>query len=479
MKAKGKDSPQKVREGYDLGRTKSVPGVLPSSLEAEIAVLGSALLDQEAAEKVFLSVKLEEFCENSHKILFKAMCFVFQREGKCDLILLSDALGDALSEVGGLQYLEQIVESVASPAMVDRHIRTLKEKSRLRDLIRVGESLVDRARRQEGSSLEIASDASVEIDRSVSDIQPDVLQTSDLVTQYMDELSDRLTRSKRGTGFPDIDVHLTEGFAAGRLSIIGGRPRVGKSALTTSVIVSLLRRGHSVFFATLEMDAVSQVDRIVSSLTGIPLRCLLGNEPLIPYQLRRIFEIMEKIERWKLVTYEGEVPTVMWLVRLARAWHIRTPFDVVVIDLLDYIDEMQQHQGQAQVIEKWIKRLRKIAKQMGWHILLVAQLSRATEKDSKEYVPRLEHFKGSGGFEQTADLVFLLYRPRVYDSDSGEEDVCFVHCAKQRQGEQFTARLIYNGPCVQFLPWRPLKGSVQSEGGVYRGRYSSAGLRVP
>jgi len=257
-----------------------------------------------------------------------------------------------------------------------------------------------------------------------------------LVSRRIKGLEQRQEGAELLTGFPSLDSHLSRGFAKGEFSIIAARPSVGKSSLKSNIIRNLCGGGYSVLSITPQQGFDVECDRMDALMLGIPLLDILRIRGWEQNDPRRemLAENQESIARnWRLYYEEARLIDFSLVVqRLMRMKVDGVSPDVVFIDLVDKLLDVNVVQNKPQAINKVLGRVVEAAHRFQTHFCLLVQIRRPGAK-MRALRPNLDELKDSGGYEEDADLVLLLYREGMHDRDV-LDDVIEIQIAKQRNG---------------------------------------------
>jgi replicative DNA helicase len=235
--------------------------VPPQNIEAEIAVLGSMLLDREAIARAIEFLEETAFYKEANKKIYQAIVKLYDENQAIDIVTLIEELKkrNILDEIGGPAYITELANSIPTSANVEHYARIVREKYLLRSLINTATQIVS-------ESFEPSSEVEELLDRAeklIFDITSDkkrelhVYAMKDVVKESIETI-DRLYQRKENitgipTGFHDMDV-MTAGLQKSDFVVLAGRPSMGKSALATSIVehAGLVAKVPCAFFS-LEM----------------------------------------------------------------------------------------------------------------------------------------------------------------------------------------------------------------------------------
>lgn len=426
----------------------------PQAIDAEMAVLGSIMLDDESVGKVVDMLNGDCFYRSAHRKIFNAALLLYERSVPVDVITLSEELKrqKILEEVGGSFYLTELAECIPSAANVEYHARIVLEKYLLRKLIEESASIAH-------DCYEGASDVYDVLDRaeqrifSLSDKQ--LRSTFEHIDPIMHETMETIAKyhERRGlvtgvaTGYTKLD-ELTSGFQPGELIIVAGRPSMGKTAFCLNLSRNAsVEAEMPVGFFSLEM-----------SKRQLALR-LLCAEARVDAHAVRTGTLSE--DQWpKLSTcvgvlaeapvYIDDTPGISVLELRAKARRLKKEKNIKMI-MIDYLQLMQGPRGaesRQQEISVISRSLKALAKELDVPVVALSQLSRAVEMRGGDRRPMLSDLRESGAIEQDADMVLFIYRPEFYGKTEDEEGrslegMAEIIIGKQRNGPVGTVHLSF------------------------------------
>lgn len=449
----------------------------PHSLEAEMSLLGSMILDHRVVGEVIGIVpNADYFYSEAHAAIFEALVKTYDVHRSGDLVQLTEALKnkEILSEVGGQDYLLQLAESVPSAVNAPHYARIVRDKAQLRRLIdAAGQMLYDAyhaADVADSGSREILDKAEqliFQIAEQSIGIDSEKLET--LLEQALDML-DALHRSGRtitgiATGFYDLD-EMTSGLQKGEMVIVAARPSMGKTAFALNLAEQVAFGGsphdekgpHTpVGFFSMEMSKQSVVQRLLSAHSGVDSHKMRRNI-LSQDDFRSLAMSCGKLS--EAPVYIDDTPGLTVLMLRAKARRMVAQHGVRCI-FVDYLQLMsapsaarESRQAEVSTISRGMKAL---ARELNIPVICLAQLNRQAElRDGNR--PRMADLRESGSLEQDADVIMLLHREEYYHLQSpkwAEENpdkvgIAEVIIAKQRNGPTGTVELRWNASTTRF-----------------------------
>jgi len=419
----------------------------PHNLEAERAVLGAILLDNLSLGSVLELIEAEDFYSEAHKKIFSAIVAMSDRSEPADIITLGNAMRDQkqLDQVGGLAYLSELVDNVASAANVAHYARIIKEKAVTRSLIGAASKMLDSAYSPEKSTDEAINEAQqVILSLSMARGKRRLQTAREIAKQTFAMIEER---SKRGdvltglsTGLRKLD-ELTLGLQAGELFIIAARPGMGKTALAIGIARHVAQEGTPVFFYSAEMPAQTLMVRMLSGATGID-----------SHQLRRgavfgsswtsLARAAESIGRIPLFIDDGADVTPAELRATARRVKAEHGIGLLIVDYMQLMKANGRYETREREVAEISRTLKGIARELNIPVIGLSQLNRKVE-DRPNRTPQLSDLRESGAIEQDADVIAFIYR----DEAQGTAE---INIAKHRNGPPGTFRLRFDAKTQMF-----------------------------
>jgi replicative DNA helicase len=417
----------------------SIYKVPPHNLEAEQAILGSILINNDALNQVVDILSREDFYREAHAHIFEGMLTLYNRDDPVDLITLSQVLKekDALEKVGGTDYLASLAEGTSTSAGIIYHSEIVKDLATRRCLISQcshisevcfkptndTEEVLDLA---EQSIFEIAER---NIDQSFSSLHEVVKESFKKLetTSHKDNFITGIS-----TGFTDLD-NLTSGLQPSDLIIIAGRPSMGKTALALNIA----------YHAALEDKVSVAVFSLEMSRLQLGIR-LLGLDAMIDaWRLRRgslqddeWVRLTDSANRLsELPLYIDDTSGLSALELKAKARRLRKKYDIslVVIDYLQLMQSKKSVESRQLEISDISRSLKALAKDLNIPVVAVSQLNRKVEERPNKR-PILADLRESGAIEQDADLIAFIYREELYNRTEENRGKAELNIAKHRNG---------------------------------------------
>lgn len=424
-----------------------------ASLEAEQSVLGAILIDNDSAN--FLTDLMpNNFFSEKNGLIFKTAMSMISDGLPVDVITLDAELGKrGLSEeTGGLAYLIDLQQNTPSAANVSRYARLVSESAAERELRFAAEQIERLATERDGRSI---ADRQAEAVALLDKISGTAAGRSEEMS-YEDAIRATLHHWERisetdgmlgfSTGLKCLD-EVTGGLQRGNLTVIGARPGMGKSVLAENIARHCAKSGLSVRFQSYEMSGIELTQRGAAAEQSIDYG-RLKKYRMTQEEHNSFAEYLNEARDWKFVI-DTEMVGIEAIAARCRLEKRKSGLDVLVVDHL----HLMPRKGVNEVAEldDITARLKRLAMELQIHVLLVAQLNRATEKQADKR-PSLADLRGSGGIEQNANLVLMPYREGYYDSDAPQETAELI-IAKNRDGERGVLDLVWQGQYQRFCEY--------------------------
>ncbi|MCU5782288.1 replicative DNA helicase [Alcanivorax balearicus MACL04] len=430
----------------------------PNSVEAEQAVLGGLLLNNEAWDDVAERVGEKDFYRKEHRLIFQVIGQLVEEEKPSDLVTVSQALTHRgeLDDVGGATYLSELARNTPSTANINAYAEIVRERSILRQLIQVSHKVSDLAFNPKGKpSLEILDTAESSIfeiaEQQKKGSGPQSIKS--VLKKAVDRI-DELYRTKNSltgvtTGFEEMDK-MTAGLQPSDMVVVAGRPSMGKTTFAMNLCENVaIKAGKPVLVFSMEMPADAIVMRMLSSLGRINQGAIRSGR-LEQDDWPRITSAIQMLSEQKF--FIDDTAALSPLEMRARARRVaRECGGEIGLIMVDYLQLMQVPGADNRVneISEISRNLKGLAKEMNCPVLALSQLNRSLEQRPNKR-PVMSDLRESGAIEQDADLIVFLYRDEVYNKDTPEKGIAEIIIGKHRNGPIGTVRLAFRGEFTRF-----------------------------
>jgi replicative DNA helicase len=464
----------------------------PHNIEAEQALLGAILVNNEAYYRVSDFLTPEHFFEPIHQKVFQLASELI-RAGKIATPVTLKTFLDANIDLGGItvsQYLARLAAEATTIINASDYGRTVYDLFIRRSLIQVGEEMVN-----------VAFDAPVDFSprNQIEDAERKLYDLAEsgrydggfqrfaqALTTAIDMAAHAFQRDGKlsgiATGLDDLD-RMMGGLQSSDLIIVAGRPGMGKTSLATNIAYNVAKAwrgevkpdGHTatvnggvVGFFSLEMSGEQLATRIIAEQTEIPSNQIRRGS-ISEADFEKIKDYSIELQNLPLYVDETGGLSIAQLAARARRLKRQRGLDLIVIDYLQLLSgsSKRSSENRVQEITEITTKLKALAKELNVPIMALSQLSRQVEsRDDKR--PQLSDLRESGSIEQDADVVLFVYREEYYhkmrkplESDrdkfaqwmiDGEkiDGKAEVIIGKQRHGPTGTVELQFDGAVTRF-----------------------------
>ena len=434
--------------------------VPPNDEDAEMALLGSLLLDGEVVGAVAPLVRPDDFYKTAHRRVYEVVLSLSEsRRGVDALLVLKECerLG-LLADIGGREFLASLATVVPTAANAEHYARVIRDKSVARGLIRVATDIQREAYERGGGDdlLETAEHAIFELARTQEMGQASSVRT--LLEETFRDLDARDgTPSGVPTGFHLLD-DLTAGLHAGELIIVAGRPSMGKTTFALNVAVNVaLRRTPdqprtNVAIFSLEMSRQQITKNILCSLAEVEAHKLRGGRFLDDAEFKRLQDAAAPL--YEAGLFIDDTPGLSTTALRAKARRLKQKHDIgmIVIDymqLMEAIGTSRNVDSRQQEISYISRSLKGLARELSIPVIALSQLNRAADA-REDHKPRMSDLRESGSIEQDADVICFLYRKHYYTKAESDRGLAEVIVAKQRNGPTDTVRVAFLDQYMRF-----------------------------
>ena len=427
---------------------------LPFSTQAERAVLGSLLLNDNYLDAVLEILEAKDFYTPANQTIFEAMAGIGQRKERLDIITLQDELEkeDKLLKVGGTSFLLSLQEDIPAVGLVEQHAKIVKEKAVLRELIQSATDIITNCYAQNNKEIESVLDEAEQTIFRISQkrASQNFVQLSICLKSTFEHLSSIQSHDKDVTGIPTgykkLDEY-TSGFQKSDFVVIAARPSMGKTALALSIASHAAAQGKSVGFLSLEMSAEQLTLRLLSAAAGIS-HSKIRNANISSEEWVELTHAAAQLGTMKMFIDDTAMQTIMDVRAKARKLKMEHNLDMIVIDYLQLLHGSRRMERHHEVSE--ISRsLKALAKELNIPVVALSQLSRAVDSRVDKR-PMLSDLRESGAIEQDADVIMFLYRDVVYNPDTENPALTELIIGKQRNGPTGTVFLHFQSNLTLF-----------------------------
>ena len=443
-----------VKEGIILAEAQELR-VQPHDLVAEQSVLGAIFINPEKLITVREFIEADDFYKYSHRVIFKAMVTLSDRNDAIDATTVRTILDDQddLQNIGGISYLVDLVNSVPTSANAEYYAKIVAEKAMLRRIINRLTEIVNQAYEGTTESDEIIANAEKAlVDVSEHSNSSGFRKISEVLDVNFNTLEMRSQQTSDVTGLPtgfrDLDK-ITTGLHPDQLIILAARPAVGKTAFVLNIVQNVgTKQNKAVAVFSLEMGAESLVDRMLAAEGMIDSHALRTGQ-LTEQDWNNVMIAQGALAEAPI--YIDDTPGIKITEIRARSRKLSQEVEgglgLIVIDYLQLITGTRPENRQQEVSDI-SRQLKILAKELKVPVIALSQLSRGVEQ-RQDKRPVLSDIRESGSIEQDADIVAFLYRDDYYRKESEESENAIedntieVILEKNRAGARGTVKLLF------------------------------------
>lgn len=418
----------------------------PYSDDAEEATLGSILIDDDAMVTVSTIVNSEDFFSEQNQFVYGAMLRIYNRGEGINQITVAEELValEKLDEAGGASYMSHLVAMTPTSIHAQHYAKIVRDMAYRRRLISAAGQIENLAYKE--TDINICREKT---ERMLLGIQSNLVMPNILTPQNLAELGGKHYESLRNpnhrvaisTGYDDLDYH-TGGLFPGDYIILAARAGLGKSQVALQ-FAEYMGQIAPVLICPIEMDYQQLLDRLVSSHSGVPIRQIRSGgysdeltERIFAHALPSIHE--SGIYMLSLNNDFIDYPTVTINLIGSMARHMKMAYGlgVIIIDYIGLLDPISgdEKRSRADQIRHISRRIKVLTNNLGVATIAVTQINREPERRADKR-PTMADIAESGGLEQDADGIWLLYRDDYYDPESSAKGEAEFIVAKQRQGQ--------------------------------------------
>lgn len=420
----------------------------PHHAESEQSVLGALLRDNDAIDRI-QDLRADHFYDPDNALIFREITRQISAGLRADVITVMEGIGPKMREGGA--YLNSLAQGMPSSANIARYSGVVIDRAMKRALLKAGGDLQAMALEHDPADL-IADRIAQQIETIVARATAsDPIEIVDLLTEHAEMMELRVANDESvrpvSTGFIDLDQQLDGGLERGTLTIVAGRPAMGKTAFGLGVARNVAE-DHVSAFLSMEMPRRQVMDRNISGLGKLPLSWMKkpDNDGAMWDRLTHAYT---RAQNMKL--FIDDATSLNLLQIRAKARFVKRKYgrlDALVIDQLSFITG-SDNDNYAYAIGEYTRGLVALAKDLDCAVVLLAQLNRKCE-DRPNKRPLVADLAASGNIEQDAATIIFLYRDEVYNPDSPDKGICEVIIGKARQGKTGMVGLTYIGDQTRF-----------------------------
>ena len=434
--------------------------IQPHDIEAEQAVLGCILIDNQAQVDILSLMHEEDFYSEAHQQIFKSISKVYQKSIPVDFVTLTDQLekDGMLEKVGGIDYVTFLTNAVPSAANFNHYCEIVKSDSIRRKLIKSGQEIIEDAfdNQDKDKSLQFAEQVIFDISEKEGRSSLEHVGRNDgtvkkVIDKFSEIAKDPTILKGIPTGYTDFDK-ITNGLQNSDLILLAARPGVGKTSFSMNILVhAATELGKKCAIFSLEMSKEQLMQRAICSLAKVSMGKALKGE-MDGEEWKRIWAASKKLEQSGLYIDDSSMTTPADLLSKCRRLKMQEGLDLIMVDYIQLMTSAKKQDNRQLEISDISRTLKIAAKELNVPIIVLSQLSRAVES-RQDHRPLLSDLRDSGAIEQDADIVLFIYNPEKYNDVPQEDEPGTVELiiAKHRNGGTGTVKLRWIGQYTTFV----------------------------
>ena len=428
---------------------------MPQNLEAEMSVLGVAFLNKNALVKICEELYSDMFYSEANKKLFEAIKSLYDAKVPIDITTVKEELDKRkdLNAVGGIEYIGEVIDSVATAANLDYYMKIVKDKALLRNLIDTATDIVTDSYEEDGEVTAILDEAEKRILNVVKERQTsDFIHIKDAIARAQEQLEE-LAKNKSAitgvpTGFTDLDK-ATAGLHPGELIIVAARPGMGKTAFALNIATyaaQSMKKAVAIF--NLEMPAEQIVNRMRSAVGQVDSHRIQTGQ-LNNDDWKRINEANSQLAETNIQIVDDAGITASEIKAKCRSLANKEEgLGLVIIDYLQLVTSGgRRPDSRQQEVSEISRAFKTMAMELKVPVIALAQLNRSVEQRKEDKRPVLSDLRESGSIEQDADLVLFIHRNDYYKAkgqlEAEKNVVADIIIAKHRKGSTGQFQLLF------------------------------------
>lgn len=427
---------------------------VPKDIDTEAALLAAIIADGAALYDVLDTVQPNDFWLIRHQWVYEAMLSLHRRGEGIDYVTVVSELGKVgrLEEIGGAAWVTGLLNQTPSiPLFAGTYGRIIRAAAVRRRLITAASAIAKLAYDGEKDVQMVVDEAQAALAAATDGREESDLGTAaQIVSRVYDDVERRRIEDVSGipTGFADLDRELG-GLQPSDLTIIAGRPGMGKTAWLLTVARNAARKGKKVLVVSLEMSQGQNIQRLIAMESKVATE-KQRRGALTDDEFSAFTHGVEAVSRLPLWVLDAPGMTPDTLRARVKRLHAEHKLDLIIVDYLQLMTSGGRKDGnRVQEVSDISRGLKQLARELDVPVIAAAQLSRAVEARADKR-PMLSDLRESGSIEQDADVVLMLYRDDYYNPNSDRKRQADVIIAKHRNGPTGTVSLYFDRALTQF-----------------------------
>lgn len=414
-----------------------------SNLTLEIEVLGAMADNEKCLNSGMMKLDEDCFYRKSEKLIFKAMKNLWSLGKPATVGTISQELGKRLAEVD-TNNLYSLLDYSYNKSIFNNLANELIELKKAYKVYKLADK-INVLFHEEKDYKDVVGYITTELDGLNNDTE---IEDGDTVKAYEENKKDLKARSEKGggivglkTGFNDLDNYLN-GLKQKTLTIIAGRPGMGKTTVMSNIGVNVAKSGKNVAMFTLEMSKSEMINKILANLTGLKFEkiekanlsesdwdLILANDS----RAKDIFSRMSMFDR----TFQ-----LKDILAISKNLHKKGKLDLLIVDYLQLAEFSSKDRNREQEVAKISRAFKNLASELAIPVITLSQLSRAPEQRA-DHRPLMSDLRESGGIENDANTIIMCYRDEYYNKESEDKGIIELIIVKNRSGRSGTIKLAW------------------------------------
>ena len=438
-------------------KTRTSGRIPPQNIEAEESLLGGILVDPDSINKIIDMVSPEDFYKDIHGNIYDIMVGLYERNEPVDIVTVSSSAKDkgAIDRIGGIAYLNDLVDRIPSAANIVHYAKMVREKSLLRNLMNTATGIIEK-----GYGIDANVDDYLdEAERMIFEIaekqfRPSFFPIKSLVMDNVKTI-EKLFQKKQyitgiSTGFTDLD-RMTSGLQPSDLIVVAGRPSMGKTAFSMNIAQHAAMGSDvpvTVGIFSMEMSKEQLVTRLLSSESEVD-HSKLRTGALSGDDWPRLARAAGRLSDATIFIDDSPAMGVLEIRARARRLKKEHGLGLIMVDYLQLMRGRTNIERREQEISEISRSLKSLAKELNIPVIAISQLNRMVEQRPDKR-PRLADLRESGAIEQDADVIMFIYRDEVYNEKTDDKGSAEIIIGKHRNGPTGTVQLTFLDTITSF-----------------------------
>lgn len=433
------------------------------SLEIEKSILGAILIDPNIIYNISDRINASDFYFNFNQLIYESILKRRDKYSKINLdlnILMENLKEDnILDSIGGVEYLNELIDSSYTSANIEAYIEIFKEYSKKRKLLNVSKEISKSIYDNKKNSTDLLEEVQV----SISQIDEegsgdDIIKLSELVARDYERTDNNTIEDYPKTKFTRYDS-VTNGLRPATLLILAARPAMGKTAFSLNIALNVAKQNKRVLIFSLEMGEEELYNRLLAAESEIELKHIQRNRFDLNDKdtINKLLIARDNLSNLEVYIDASATPTITAIKNKSRLLQRKYKnIDLIIIDYLQLVSATSNKGSREQEISEISRGLKLLSKELNVPIIALSQLSRRVES-REDKTPMLSDLRESGSIEQDADQVMFLSSKEYYNNPKNlEEDnnkllsSIELTLAKNRSGSTNKSLLFFDKPIQKF-----------------------------